>query len=262
MKIQTLVATMNQTNIKELLEKMNIETDAIITNQTSDFSDESFKFKSKDIQVYNFKEKGIGLNRNNALMRANADIVLFADDDMKYKENYEKIILDEFNKNPKADMILFNLCNNDTARPRYIIKRIKRIHKYNCLRYGAVRMAVKLDRIRQNNIYFSLLFGGGAKYGSGEDSIFIYNCIKSGLKAYSSPKEILTIEESESTWFNGYNEKYFYDKGALLSCIFKRKSFFMIPVFLFKNRNMAKKFGIKEAYKMMKKGCKEFKKSI
>ena len=100
----------------------------------------------------------------------------------------------------------------------------------------------------------------GTQFGSGEDSIFIYDCIKSGMKVYTSPEIILTIPKSDSTWFEGYNEKYFYDKGALMARIFGRKANIIIPVFLLKNRKTIKKIKSKTAYELMRKGCREFEK--
>lgn len=258
MKIQVLVATMNRTNIEELLEKMNISTDAIITNQTDNFSYNNLKYNDNNIDIYNFKERGVGLNRNNALMRATADIVILADDDLTYVDNYKDIIISEFEKNPKADMIVFNVKNEDSQRKGYVITKNKRVYKHNCLRYGAVRMAFRLDRIKEKNIFFSLLFGGGAKYGSGEDSIFIYECIKSGLRVYSSTQEILKLPKSDSTWFKGYNDKYFYDKGALMAAIFNRKALLIIPIFLLKNYKTMSEIGRNKSYKIMIKGYKDF----
>ena len=43
----------------------------------------------------------------NALMRADADICLFADDDMVYEDNYVEIIENAFRDNPYADVIVF-----------------------------------------------------------------------------------------------------------------------------------------------------------
>ena len=88
MVIQVLVAAMNQKD-HSLLEKMNIKSNAIIGNQCDYNSIEKFKYKDYDIVYLNFAEKGVGLNRNNSLMRATGDICLFADDDMIY----ESIIL-------------------------------------------------------------------------------------------------------------------------------------------------------------------------
>lgn len=258
--LQVLIATMKQKKIKDLLKKMNIQTDAIITNQTDEFSKEELKYNNKHIKLYNFDERGIGLNRNNGLMRATSDVLLFADDDIRYIDGYEKIIIDEFEKNKKADMIIFNVNQSENERKRYKIKKYHRVHKYNCLRYGAVRIAVKTERIKEENIYFSLLFGGGAKYGSGEDSIFIYDCIKKGLKVYACPKKILTIEDSKSTWFDGYNEKFFYDKGALLSCLYSKMTPIYIYAYIIKHKDLCEKIGIKKAIKEMFAGHKSIRK--
>jgi len=81
MKIQVLVAAMNQTD-HSLLEHMNIKSDAIIGNQCAYNNVEHFEWNGHDITYLNFAEKGVGLNRNNALMRAEAEVCLFADDDM------------------------------------------------------------------------------------------------------------------------------------------------------------------------------------
>ena len=50
MKIQVLVATMNQ-NDHQLLKKMNINTDAIIGNQCNYNSIEKFDYKGNNIEI-------------------------------------------------------------------------------------------------------------------------------------------------------------------------------------------------------------------
>ena len=91
MRIQVLVAAMNQKD-HSLIKKMNIRTDAIVGNQCSFNSVEKFNIGDQQIQYLNFAERGVGLNRNNALMRADADVCLFADDDMVYEDNYVDFI--------------------------------------------------------------------------------------------------------------------------------------------------------------------------
>lgn len=80
-KVQVLVASMNQTD-HSLLEKMNISTSAIVGNQCNYDSVERFEWNGNECLYLNFNERGVGLNRNNTLMRATGDICLFADDDM------------------------------------------------------------------------------------------------------------------------------------------------------------------------------------
>ena len=163
MKVQVLASVMNQENM-EIVKRMNIKTEAIIINQCNENSyDETF-VNDRKIRMFSFEERGVGLSRNNALIRATEDILIFADEDETFVDNYEQIILKQFEIYKDADMILFNVPSKNPDRPIYHIKDNSRVKWYNCLRYGAVKIAVKREIIQKNNLYFSLLFGGGAKY--------------------------------------------------------------------------------------------------
>ncbi len=259
MKLETLISTLNTNEYEKLVKELNINTDSIIINQC-DYNDyEEIIYNKNKIKIYSFDERGVGLSRNNALMRANSDIVIFADSDIVYVNNYEKIIMQEFKNNPKADMILFNLESNDKNRPRYIIKNKIRLHRFNSLKYGAVRIAVRLDKVRSANVCFSLLFGGGAKYGSGEDTLFINECLKKHFKIYTCPTNIGMIKAHTSSWFKGYNEKFFIDKGALYTSLFPNFTTIFFVQFILRHRNMLSKDISKlKALKLMKQGKKEF----
>ena len=65
------------------------------------------------------------------------------------------------------------------------------------------------------NVGFSLLFGGGARYSNGEDSLFLHDCLKKGLHIYADTAGLGREVYRESTWFHGYNEKFFADRGVL-----------------------------------------------
>jgi len=240
MKLEVLVSTVNG-NPRELVKKMNIDSDAIIINQCDTTSYEEFNYNNHLIKVFAFNERGIGISRNNALMRSTADIIIFADDDEIFSDDYEKTIINEFKKNQKADFIVFDILTFGNKKRRYDkINKIKRIHWYNCLKYGAVRFAVKRESLIRKNIYFSLLFGGGAQYGSGEDSLFIFDCIKEKMNVFSNPYIIAKVDMSNSTWFDGYNEKYYRDKGALFSAMKDKKSFLYLIAIILKNNRIDK----------------------
>lgn len=259
LNIQALISTMDQTDFS-LLEKMNIQTDAIVINQCDRNYIKKFKYKDKNISFFSFNERGVGLSRNNALMRATADIVIFADDDMEYVDNYEEIILSEFINNPEADMILFNVPSTNRSRPTYQIEKKSRVRWFNSLRYGAVKIAVKTAEIRKSNVFFSLLFGGGAKYSAGEDSLFIAECLSKGLKIYTTPKIIGYVSQESSSWFEGYTDKFFIDKGAFFASLSGNLSYLLSIPFILKNKKKWKKtVSIRKAYKLMKQGIREFK---
>ena len=256
MKLQLLVAAVGQT-AKELPEQMNIGSDAIIVNQTDHYDYQEFEYKGHRVKFYSVAERGVGLSRNHSLLRAQADISLFADEDIAYVDGYEAMVLEAFEKNPQADMLLFNV-QAAPGRETYHIGEFGRVRRYNCGRYPTYSFAVRTKEVHKRNITFSLLFGGGAKYSNGEDSLFISECIKKGMKVYKVPVLIGREIERPSTWFKGYNEKFFFDRGVLYWHLYGCLRHAMALRFLLAHRKeMCQDISVKEAYKLMKKGMKE-----
>lgn len=216
MNYQVLISAMNS-DCNSICKKMNINSDAIIVNQCNHNKIEIIKEKNHLIKCISLQERGVGLSRNTAFMRADADIIEFADEDMIFTDTYHEDVISEFYAHPEADAILFNINSLNENRPFIKIKKFSRVSRIEALKYGCARLAIKREKVIYNNISFSLLFGGGAKYGSGEDTIFLQDCIKAGMKVYKSPIKIADVKQDKSTWFNGYTDKYYFDKGALFA---------------------------------------------
>lgn len=220
MTVQVLVATMHQKDYS-LLKKMNIQSDAIVGNQCNVNSIDEFEYNGHSITYLNFAERGVGLNRNNMLMRATGDICLFADDDMIYCDGYVNTIEKAFRECPDADVVIFNLVGRDKGKIR--IKKINRVNYFNFLRYGTARIAIKLSTIKKNGIYFNQCFGGGTEHCHGEDNLFLASCLSKKLKIYAVPEYIATLtDERVSSWNNGYDEKYVKDQGVLFRTLSRR----------------------------------------
>ena len=260
-KLQVLVVTMKQ-NSHNLLERMKINSDALIGNQTDIDKKETFFYNGNKIEWYSWNERGVGLNRNNLLMRSRADIVLFADDDVSYVDDYTQKIIKEFEDHPESDVIIFNVPSTckDTRQKDYIAKKWKKLNLINCFRHGTFRIAVRREEILKKNIFFTLLFGGGAKYSAGEDSLFIADCIRKKLKVYESPLIIGNVSHEESTWFKGYSKKYFKDKGAFYACFSKFIPHLWCLQFAIRRRKLfINEMSFMNACKFMFEGVKEFK---
>ncbi|MGX6965631.1 glycosyltransferase family A protein [Vagococcus teuberi] len=256
-KVEMLISTMNCLDFYDLYRKMNIKTDAIFINQCDKNSFFEFKVGKSKVRCFSFKEKGVGLSRNNALMRSSADICIMSDDDMIYKDNYLEIIKKQYDLKPMADMILFNSLVKSNEGVRNNVTRNGRVRHYNCLKYGTVTFTFKRESIIKNNIYFSLLFGGGTRYGSGEDSLFIWSILNKRLKVYSSTETIAIVNNYVSSWFEGYTYSYFYDRGALFKSLMPYNYRILIIQFLLRHRDLYKKnnFKFKDVYKIMREGA-------
>lgn len=254
--VEVLITTMNMQDPLQLLDCMNISTQAMIGNQTSFNEIVQMQHKDNVVTVFSFNERGVGLNRNNLLMRSKADFCAFGDDDLRYVDNYQEIICNTFHEYPKADVLIFNL--DDESGKQYVIKEGFRVNHLNFMRFGAARIVVRREAISMNAISFNQNFGGGTSFSSGEDTFFLYDCLKRGLKIYAVPTVIARLQDNRpSTWFVGYDEKYFRDKGTLYYLMYKKGSALLCMQDAWRHRKMYKMNPFK-SYNLMMDGKRKY----
>lgn len=263
MKLQILVSSMNK-DAQALAVEMKLPAESIIINQGSENRYEEFEYNGNRMRCYHLAERGVGLSRNNALLRADGDICLFSDEDIVYRNGADRMVLEAFEAHPEADMLLFNV-EVTQSRRTYWTEKFHRVRWYNCGRYPAYSFALRTDKMHGGNLTYSLYFGGGAKYSNGEDSLFISDCLKAGLRIYAVPVVIGEEVPRPSTWFSGFTEKFFYDRGVLYHVLYGVLALPMGLRFLLKNKaQMCGKDGkpFREALTLLKKGIRDVKKGL
>lgn len=260
-EVQVLVACMHQSD-DSLYKEMNLQTDAILANQCDEYSYREYKESDGNIvELISTFDRGVGKNRNKALMNARGKYLLCSDQDMVYVDEYERIILDSFAKCPDADIIVFNLeYLNRFTPPQKEVADFRKIHLWNCMRYGTARVAIKRSSLEKHCLSFSTLYGGGAEFSSGEDSLFLRRAFSCGLKMYASPVTIAKVKQEESSWFKGYTDKFFIDKGVLIANAFPKMKYLLILYFALGLRNVSPEHNYIRICKLMKQGIEVFKK--
>ncbi len=259
MNLQVLVATMHRTDLS-IAEKMNIRCDAVIANQADREEIVNEKRECGDIKMITTPTRGVGLNRNIALMASSADILLFADDDIVYNDDMPEKVLEAFEKLPDADVILFGI---DIVKGGAVVEKrntpIRRLRIWNSMRFGTCRMAVRRSALVNKNITFNQCFGGGCEFSSGEDTLFLKSCFDRGLKVYSYNYNLGGCCKDTSTWFVGHNEKYFYDRGVLLRNVFPKSTYLMVLYFGI-NFKRETELGVFKRLRLMYSGARNGKK--
>jgi len=258
MNVEVLVACMQQKD-DSLYEKMNLRTDAVFANQCDEYSYKTIMKGDKKLRIVSTSDRGVGKNRNMALLNATGDILLFSDEDMVYCDDYEIKIKTAFEKLPHADAIIFNCSfSNNGIIYKTSCEKTKRVRIYNALKYGTCRIAIKRESFLRANIYFSQLYGGGARYSSGEDSLFIVDMLKKKLKVYTHEFVIGYTAEDVSSWFNGYTNKYYFDKGVWLANAFPVMKYPLGMYYAFKLRNTSER-SVMQVFSLISEGIKNFK---
>ena len=215
MRVEVLVSTMHQKNF-DFLDNMNISTDAVIINQTNSDGYKEFNLNENTVKIFSITERGIAKSRNQALKISNSDICILADDDMQFSNEYKEIAINAY-KNNVADIIIFNLIDDNDELNRKN-KTVKNINIFNYMNYGAARITFKNASIKEKNISFKEAFNGNPLPACGEDTLFLRDALKKGLKIIAVPEALAKLNNTrESTWFKGYTEEYFFDKGVILA---------------------------------------------
>ena len=261
-RIELLVAAVKQDTDK-LPSKMNIQSDAVIVNQCDRDMSEVNEYTDVQGRVHQVKtfhrnERGVGLSRNLALENADHEILQFIDEDIVLDDGYIALMEKEFDDHPEADMLLFNV-KAAPGRETYHNTDFARVNWKNYGRYPAYAIAARTAPLKKIGVSYSTLFGGGAKYSNGEDSLFLHDCLQKGLKIYRTNISI-GHEESErpSTWFNGYNDKFFYDRGVLYHFLYGALAGAMSLRFLLVHKDeMCREKSVWQCYRLMKRGIRQ-----
>ena len=146
-----------------------------------------------DVTVYTLEGRGLAANRNHALKHATGDILLLADDDSKYSEEYLERVLHNFAKYPLADIICFravdhegNFLKDYPSTPYRYAERPKNTY------ISSVEIAF---RRKPSLPFFDERFGLGSKYlACGEEEVFLHTAFRQGLKIIYVPETIVETD--------------------------------------------------------------------
>lgn len=221
-ELQVLVTTMHATDFTKYHE-MNLKTDAVIANQSNENSTLNETINGNNVKLVTTSTRGLSKNRNIALLNISeeAEYIMFSDDDLRFYDNYEELVLKAFDENPQADAIKFNL--NSVSQRKISMSPIGRFHRVNrreVTSWGVWGLAIRAKVIKTHKLTFNERFGTGTENYCGEDTIFLQELLKKRLKVFASPEYIADIDQSDSSWFEGFTEKYFNVSGMVLSEIY------------------------------------------
>ncbi len=213
MQICVLLSCMHQKDIS-IVERSNIQTDAVIVNQCDQDKIEKFSFINKKGKECHVKfiyttERGLSKSRNMAIRNCEADVCLLADDDECFSDDYEDIVLSAYKKRPDAGVIAFSLIRKDLKKGKFYPREEKKLGFKQIFSTTSVQLSFK----RSNNIYFDEKMGSGTGNGGGEENKFLFDVRRKKIAMWYNPSIIATINPGESTWFKGYNENFFKNHG-------------------------------------------------
>ncbi|MCR4806056.1 MAG: glycosyltransferase family 2 protein [Lachnospiraceae bacterium] len=261
MKLEVLLSAMFLKD-ERYIDSLNITGDAVVINQCDREDERISEEKTQDgktrrITYVETGQRGLSRSRNMAIEKASGDICILCDNDVEYLPDYEMRIKDGFLRHPDADLIVFYIKRKEKPVPNY--PKTKRMGFLSVLKIFSPEIAFKRDSVK--GIRFDERFGAGSgRYLMGEENIFLYECLKRGLKIYYEPVMIAVLREEESTWFKGYDRDFFISRGANYGAMSRIFSYVLIWQYALRKRGLYKGDGTRfaDALRYMLEGRKEF----
>ncbi|MCE7566322.1 glycosyltransferase [Aliivibrio fischeri] len=233
--ITFLISTLNEGIDKIKLPPIKDNVQYIIVHQVvNGFQKRDIPLILKRIDVKYVIDLGTGLtrSRNIALSNVSTKYSYILDDDVEIKIDTIDDILKAF-KETKSDLIAFNV-ETFEGKPFKKYSKVKvKINKILAARVSSIEIAFVTKSLLNKGIKFDEDFGLGGKYPSGEEYIFITDCLKAGLSVLSYPLTTVKHEAVSSGQDFFSNELKIIAKKKMFERITGKKiSFIQIAFFM------------------------------
>ena len=209
MKLDVLIACMHRSD-NSLIEDSCITGNAVVINQCDREGEYRFQTEKGSVRWVDSRQRGLTRSRNLAVSLSEADICLLCDDDEVFEADYEQKILAAYESLPQADVIIFKMKN----RAPSFEDRIMELKFPQTMRVSSWQISFRRENLLKSGVRFDELLGAGTGNGAEEELKFLTDCQKANLKIYYVPEIIASVAQAESTWFEGFNEQFFYNRGA------------------------------------------------
>lgn len=209
MKLEILMSCMHQKD-NELVEKSQITGDAVVINQCDREDYAEYKTENGLARMFFTTQRGLTKSRNMAVEKSKADICMLCDDDEVFVPDYEKKILTAYEKLPQADVIIIKMKDRQPSFEDKVI----RLKFPQTMKVSSWQISFRRQSLLRAGVQFDELLGAGTGNGAEEELKFLTDCEKAGLEIYYVPIEIASVGQTESTWFEGFTEQFFINRGA------------------------------------------------
>ena len=209
MTLEVLMSCMHRKD-DTLVRNSQLTGNVLMINQCDHEDYVEYRTVSGMTRMFSTKDRGLTRSRNMAITNANGDICLVCDDDEVFVPDYERAILSAYRDLPEADIIIFKMAN----RPPSFPDRPMRLRFPQTMKVSSWQISFRRKRLLESGVRFDELLGAGTGNGAEEELKFLLDSERAGLVIYYVPVVIASVAQEASTWFSGFNEIFFENRGA------------------------------------------------
>ncbi len=209
MKLEILLSCMHQ-NDESIVHRSAITGNVLVINQCDRAEEKTFRTEHGVARIISTAQRGLTRSRNMAISRSHGDVCLLCDDDEVFVPGYEEKILAAYEDNPQADVIIFKMRGRKPSFP----DRVMELKFPKTMKVSSWQISFRRESLLRTGVRFDELLGAGTGNGAEEELKFLTDCRRAGLRIFYVPVEIAEVITSESTWFHGFTEEFFVNRGA------------------------------------------------
>lgn len=209
MKLDVLMSCMHQQD-DSLVRHSQLTGDVVVVNQCDREEYAEYPTAHGTAQMFSTCQRGLTRSRNMAIRESEADICLLCDDDEVFVPDYETKILETYQALPQADVVIFKMTNMPAAFP----EKTMRLRFPQTMKVCSWQISFRRQRLVSAGVRFDELLGAGTGNGAEEELKFLTDCEKAGLQIWYVPTEVASVAQTQSTWFHGFTEPFFENRGA------------------------------------------------
>lgn len=209
MKLEVLMSCMHQAD-DALVRQSGLTGDVVVINQCDRDGYDECATARGTARTYATRQRGLTRSRNLAIRESKADVCMLCDDDEVFVPDYEQRILEAYEGLPQADVIVFKMVNHPTPLP----DRVTRLKFPRTMQVSSWQISFRRQRLLEAGVWFDELLGAGSGNGAEEELKFLLDCERAGLAIWYVPVEIARVGQEHSTWFSGFTEEFFENRGA------------------------------------------------
>jgi len=229
--------------VEELLEQ-NSDFQIIISHQTPHdvtltvASLSAVDMLKKRVNYYSTNSKGLAINRNFGIAKATNDYIWLLDDDIKCASNVTEILSNAIIKCNSAKVISFKMADIQSGEDLKTYDPVTKRHNiFSLLNVSSVETIISRKLFINHNLKFDERFGVGTNWPTGEENIFLSDCLKFTRDIYYYPS-VICFHPKETSGQQLATPQMAEAKGAMFSRIFGRFALIICILFIIKKRKL------------------------
>lgn len=209
-----------------------------------------------DMKIYKTTSRGLSRNRNEAIAKATAHVVMIADDDLHYDAEALSKLMEYHRMHSSDDIVCAHITENGKRLPTYADIPFSLSALPKGYYFVSCELSFKREPLLASGVKFSELLGIGApELIVGEEEAFMHQLLKKGFKGSCVPIVVADHPQSSTGERIADSDAFIKTRGALVLLKYPSRWKLQLPITaLYTSRSTKRPFF--KVWKLLNEGVK------